>query len=144
MISDPHAFYLTMKLSRFVSVALLFLALLGLSAATPVENKPFGKLADGRRVTLYTLTGSHGLVVEIMDYGATIVRVLTPDRTGKVGDVTLGFSNFKEYAEKSPFFGSVVGRFANRIANARFTLDGKSYLLAANNSPGGLPCSLHG
>lgn len=133
-----------MKFNRFFPVVVLFLALARLSAATPAEKKSFGKLADGRPVTLYTLTGPRGLVVEIMDYGASIVSILTPDRTGKVGDVALGFSNPSDYAEKSPFFGSVVGRVANRIANARFTLDGKIYVLAANNAPGGVPCSLHG
>lgn len=132
-----------MKFSRFIPIV-LFLVLARLGAAAPVEQKPFGKLPDGRSVTLYTLTGPRGLVVDVMDYGASIVRILTPDRTGKVGDVTLGFSKFGDYAEKSPFFGAIVGRVANRIAGARFTLDGKNYLLAANNSPGGMPCSLHG
>ena len=133
-----------MKLSRFLSFALLLLACARIASAAPLDKKPFGQLADGRAVTLYTLTGPRGLVVEIMDYGASIVSIRTPDRTGKVADVSLGFSNFKDYAEKSPFFGSVVGRVANRIANARFALDGKTYVLAANNSPGDLPCSLHG
>ena len=120
------------------------MALAQLFAATPVEKKSFGNLTDGRPVTLYTLSGPRGLVVEVTDYGATIVSVLTPDRAGKVADVALGFSNFKGYAKNSPFFGSTVGRVANRIANARFTLDDKTYALAVNNSPGGLPCSLHG
>jgi len=133
-----------MKFFRFVPFLVSFLILTRLSAASPVEKKPFGKLSDGRPVMLYTLTGPRGLVVEVMDYGASLVRILTPDRAGKIGDVTLGFSNFKDYAEKSPFFGSVVGRVANRIADARFTLDGKAYKLAANNSPGDMPCSLHG
>lgn len=134
-----------MKLSKFVTVVVLFLVLARLdAAAAPVEKKLFGEIADGRPVTLYTLTGAGGFVVEIMDYGASIVSIRTPDRTGRVDDVTLGFSSFGDYAGKSPYFGSVVGRVANRIANARFTLDGKTYALAANNSPGGLPCSLHG
>lgn len=133
-----------MKLFRFVSVVMLFLALARLDAATPVAKKPFGKLADGRPVTLYTLTGSRGLVVEVMDYGASIVSILAPDRTGKIGDVALGFSTLKGYLEKPAFFGAVVGRVANRTADARFTLNGKTYALAANNSPGGMPCSLHG
>ena len=133
-----------MKFHPFISVVVLLLSLVGLHAAPAVEKKPFGKLADGRPVMLYTLTGPKGLVVEIMDYGASIVRILTPDRTGKVGDVALGFSDFGDYEKKSPFFGSVVGRVANRIANARFALDSKTYTLAANNSPGGVPCALHG
>jgi len=133
-----------MKFHRYFTLVVLSLALARLSAADAVEKKPFGKLADGREVTLFSLNGQHGLRVEVMDYGASIVRLLTPDRTGKVADVTLGFSNFADYAKKSPFFGSVVGRVANRIAGARFTLEGKTYTLAANNSPGGIPCSLHG
>lgn len=144
-ISNERSFhFITMKLYRFVSVIVFFLALARLSAATPVEKKPFGKLADGRPVTLYTLTGPRGLVVEIMDYGASIVSILTPDRAGKIGDVVLGFPNSSKYVEKRAFFGAIVGRVANRIADARFTLDGKTYVLAANNSPGGLPCYLHG
>jgi aldose 1-epimerase len=129
---------------RYVRAVMLFLALARLWAAPPVEQQSFGKLADGRPVMLYTLRGPRGLVVELTNFGASVVKILTSDRTGKVGDVVLGFSNFDDYAKKSPFFGSVVGRVANRIANARFALDGKTYLLAANNSPGGLDCSLHG
>jgi len=106
--------------------------------------KPFGNLPDGRQVTLYTLTGPRGLVVEIMDYGATVVTITTPDRAGKRADVALGFSNPSDYVAKSPYFGAIVGRVANRIAHARFTLDGKTYTLAANDTPGGVPCSLHG
>lgn len=133
-----------MKFYRFVPVVVLFLSLVRLFSAEPVEKKPFGKLADGREVMLYTLTGPRGLVVAIMDYGAAIVSIRTPDRTGKIADVALGFSTLKGYIEKPAFFGTVVGRVANRIADARFTLDGKTYVLAANNSPGGMRCSLHG
>ena len=144
MIANSLPFYMLMKLSRFFPVVVLFLSLARLSAATPVEKKPFGKLADGRPVTLYTLTGPRGLVVEIMDYGASIVSLRTPDRTGKIADVVLGFSKIGDYTAKPAFLGAVVGRVANRIADARFTLDGKKYVLAANNSPGGVPCALHG
>lgn len=133
-----------MKFYKSILVLALISALARLGAAAPVERKSFGNLPDGRPVTLFTLTGPRGLVVEVMDYGATIVRILTPDRRGEVSDVALGFSNLDDYVKRSPFFGSVVGRVANRIANARFTLDGKTYVLAANNSPGGVPCSLHG
>jgi aldose 1-epimerase len=132
------------KTPRFVVVVFFFLALGGLRAGTPIEKKPLGKLPDGRPVTLYTLTGPHGLVAQIMDYGATVVSIRTADRGGKIADVVLGFSNLDDYVRKSPYFGAVVGRVGNRIAHARFTLDGKTYTLAANNSPGDLPCSLHG
>lgn len=133
-----------MKFHRLLLVPALLLAAARLSAAAPIEQRPFGELADGRIVTLYTLTGPQGLVVGVMDYGATIVSIRTPDRTGKVGDVALGFSDVQGYVRSAAFFGSVVGRVANRIAGARFTLDGQTYALAANNSPGGVPCSLHG
>lgn len=132
-----------MKLPSFLFLALL-LAGLPAAAATPVETKPFGRLPDGRAVTLYSLTGPAGLQVDLMDYGATVVAIRTPDRTGRPGDVVLGFSNVDGYVKSAAYFGSVVGRVGNRIARARFTLDGHTYTLAANNAPGGQPCSLHG
>lgn len=124
--------------------ALVFAFAAGSAAASPVAQKPFGKLPDGRTVTLFTLTGPQGLVVEITNYGATLVAIRTPDRAGRMGDVVPGFTMFAEYLNNAPYFGSTIGRYGNRIAGARFTLDGKTYALAANNSPGGLPCSLHG
>ena len=133
-----------MRALKLVAWIIGLFALVRLEAAPVIEQKPFGKLPDGRAVTCYTLTGPQGLIVEIMDYGAAIVRIRTPDRAGKSADVALGFSDFGDYVKASAFFGAVVGRVANRIADARFTLDGKRYQLAANNSPGGIPCALHG
>jgi aldose 1-epimerase len=133
-----------MNLRHFVFGLGALLNAAGLCSAGEIAQKPFGQLPDGRVVTLYTLTGSHGFAVEVMNYGSTIVSIRTPDRSGKLADVALGFSNLRDYLEKSPFFGAVVGRFANRIAHAKFTLGGKEYALAANNTPGGMPCSLHG
>lgn len=133
-----------MKLPRILFLLVAFLTLARLLDAAPVEKKPFGQLPDGRVVTLYTLTAPDGLAVDLMDYGATVVGLRTPDRTGKVGDVVLGFANVDGYVRSAAYFGSVVGRVGNRIAHARFSLDGKTYELAANNSPGGVPCSLHG
>lgn len=133
-----------MKRHRFVFILVSVLAFTRLVADAPVAQKPFGKLSDGRPVTLYTLTGPRGLVVGVMDYGATVVSILTPDRAGKVADVVLGCSDVSGYIENRTYFGSIVGRVANRIAHARFTLEGKTYTLAANNSPGDVPCSLHG
>ena len=105
---------------------------------------PFGKLPDGRAVTLFTLTGPKGLVVEVLDYGATIVAVRTPDRSGRLGDVAPGFTKLEDYLTKSPYFGCTIGRVGNRIAHGKFILNGKTYQLATNNVPGGVPCSLHG
>lgn len=104
----------------------------------------FGKLPDGREAQLYTLTNSRGARVDITDYGATIVRLFVPDRTGQLDDVVLGYNRVEDYVKASPFFGAVVGRVGNRIAHGRFTLDGQTYTLATNNTPGGIPCHLHG
>ncbi|HTJ78431.1 MAG TPA: aldose epimerase family protein [Rariglobus sp.] len=114
------------------------------AGSQPVETTPFGKNADGQPVTLYTLKNTDGIEVGIMDYGATIVNLITPDRDGKRADVSLGFDSVEPYLTKSPYFGAIVGRFANRIKQGRFTLDGKTYQLAINNPPNTLHGGLKG
>jgi len=109
-----------------------------------VVVKPFGKTRDGKLVHLYTLTGAGGVVMEVIDYGGKVVRLYTPDRTGAKADITLGFNDVAGYEEQEKYFGSLIGRYGNRIADGTFTLDGKRYTLPLNNEPGGLPCSLHG
>ena len=101
-------------------------------------------MPDGRPVHLYTLENKKGLRVTITNYGGTVVSLQVPDRKGQFGDVALGFDSLEEYRKDSPFFGCLVGRVGNRIANGKFSLDGKDYTLATNNSPGGIPCHLHG
>jgi aldose 1-epimerase len=137
-----------MKLDKLIPLlvsVLLFAATAALGATRQaVESQPFGKLPDGSAVTLYTLRGPGGLVATVMDYGATVVGIQVPDRAGRPADVVLGFGSIEGYLKSRAFFGSVVGRVGNRTANARFELDGKNYVLAANNAPGGMPCSLHG
>jgi aldose 1-epimerase len=105
---------------------------------------PFGKLSDGREAWLYTLTNAHGVRADITDYGAIIVRLLVPDHDGRLDDVVLGYNRVEDYVRATPYFGAVVGRYGNRIAHGRFTLDGRTHTLATNNSPGGIPCHLHG
>ncbi|HEV2672492.1 MAG TPA: aldose epimerase family protein [Gemmatimonadales bacterium] len=105
-----------------------------------VSRAPFGHLPDGRAVELFTLTNAHGIEVRAMTYGAIITSIRTPDRTGAQADIVLGFDSLGGYLGGSPYFGAVVGRYANRIAGGRFTLDGVSYQLARNNGPN----SLHG
>jgi aldose 1-epimerase len=105
-----------------------------------VTRAPFGHLPDGRSVELFTLTNSHGIEARAMTYGAIITAIRTPDRQGRRDDIVLGFDSLAGYLAGSPFFGAVVGRYANRIANGRFTLDGVTYQLARNNGPN----SLHG
>ncbi|MBC8136269.1 MAG: galactose mutarotase [Fibrella sp.] len=100
-----------------------------------VASSEFGKTADGTSVAVYTLTNKQGVTARIMTYGATLISLHVPDRSGNKADVVLGFDSLGEYVEKSPYFGTIAGRYANRIANGKFTLDGKSYTLATNNGP---------
>ena len=103
--------------------------------AMTVARKAFGEMPDGEKVSLFVLTNANGLQVSLLDYGATVKEILTPDRNGKFANVSLGFSKLSDYREKSPYFGCIAGRYANRIAGGKFSLDGKEYQLATNNGP---------
>jgi aldose 1-epimerase len=105
-----------------------------------LTRAPFGQLPDGRGVELFTLKSGHGIEVSVMTYGAIITSIRTPDKSGHVADVALGFDSLSGYLAGSPYFGAIVGRYANRIAGGRFKLDGVEYHLARNNGPN----SLHG
>ncbi|HEX2972876.1 MAG TPA: aldose epimerase family protein [Tepidisphaeraceae bacterium] len=100
-----------------------------------ITKTEFGTLPNGTTVDLYTLTNAHGMVAKVMNYGATLVELHVPDKNGKVADVVLGFDDLKSYVERNPLFGSTVGRVANRIANAKFTLNGVEYPLSKNAGP---------
>src|SRR6059058_2629005 len=104
------------------------------SKAKPIEKASYGTV-DGKPVDLYTLTNAKGAVAKITNYGAIVTELHMPDKNGKMGDVVLGFDKVDDYVAKSPYFGSIVGRVANRIANGKFTLDGKAYQLNTNNAP---------
>lgn len=106
--------------------------------------QPFGTLPDRREARLFTLTHASGFSAAITDFAGAVVRLLVPDRAGRLADVTLGFDSVAPYVKDSPFFGALVGRVGNRIAGGQFTLDGRTYTLATNNAPGGIPCHLHG
>lgn len=128
-------------------IAALLVATTACAWAAPkdsVTSQPFGKTATGEKVELYTLENKNGMKVAIMTYGATVVDLLVPDRNGKLADVALGFDTFTPYLTKSPYFGAIVGRYGNRIANGRFTLDGKTYQLAKNDGPNHLHGGLKG
>jgi len=99
-----------------------------------IQRSSFGKLQDGTPVTLYTMKNKHGMEVGILDYGAIIRSIVVPDRDGKMADVELGFEDIAGYEGKNPCFGSFVGRVANRIGGAKFTIDGKTYELDKNNN----------
>jgi len=107
---------------------------------TSVQSTPFGKMADGTAVDLFTLTNRGGLVAKVTNYGTIITEVHVPDRSGRMQDVVLGFDNLAQYLKGHPHFGCTTGRVANRIAQGRFTLEGRTYTLARNNGPN----SLHG
>ena len=95
---------------------------------------------DNKEVFLYTLTNNNGIIVKISNYGGIITSIRVPDRKGKSGDIVLGYDSLNGYLAQSPYFGAMVGRYANRIAKGTFILDGKQYKLAVNNGNN----SLHG
>ena len=103
-------------------------------------SAPFGELADGTPVEIYTLRNNRGLEARVISYGAIIVSLRTPDSDGQYADIVLGFDNLEGYVQHSPYFGAVVGRYANRIARGRFTLDGRAHELPINDPPN----TLHG
>jgi aldose 1-epimerase len=105
-----------------------------------VEKAGFGKTDTGEPVDLYVLTNDKGMKAKVVTYGAILTELHVPDKNGKLDDVVLGFDDLKGYLGSHPYFGAIIGRYANRIAKAKFTLDGKEYHLAANNGPN----SLHG
>jgi aldose 1-epimerase len=98
-----------------------------------VKTSVFGKTKDGREAHLYTLSNKSGMQVVISDFGGTVVSIKVPDRNGKIGDVVLGYDTLAGYQEGTASFGATVGRYANRIGGAKFSLDGKEYRLEKNN-----------
>lgn len=119
------------------------LALLaGLAASLPAQpgqgpsfaEEPFGKTADGTPVTAYTLLNKNGARAKVLTYGGIVSELHVPDKSGKLGDVVLGHDALKGYLDGHPYFGCITGRVANRLAGAKFTLDGKEYKLAANDN----------
>jgi aldose 1-epimerase len=114
------------------------------AAAAKLDKRSFGKTRTGATVDLYTLTNANGMEVSIMNYGATIVSLKAPDRSGKMADVVLGFDSMDGYLTDEPYFGAVVGRYGNRIAKGKFKLNGKEYSLATNNGPNALHGGIKG
>ena len=127
---------------KFLLIALICALPLAALAADSIHKEPWGK-ADGKDVFLFTLRNKNGMEVAITNYGARVVSLKVPDRNGKIADVVLGFDSLQGYLgdnTTNPYFGAIVGRYANRIAKGRFTLDGHTYQLAINDPPN----SLHG
>jgi len=125
-----------MKLNRSLSYLLFCLVLLlGLSnaSAQKISKEGFGKTADGQSVDLYTLTNRNGMQAKITNYGGIVTTLTAPDRNKKYADVVLGFNDLDNYLKGGPYFGALIGRYGNRIAKGRFTLNGVEYKLAVNN-----------
>ena len=125
-----------------VAIAALAASLMAPSAAHAGDAKPatFGTLPDGRAVPAVTLTNSHGVAATVIAYGASLQSLVMPGRDGTRADVVLGYASIADYLAKPQYFGATVGRYANRLAAGRFTLDGKTYQAPVNNGPN----SLHG
>ncbi len=130
-----------------VPIALLVVMMTGCSARTEtssiantVMKTNWGATPDGKTVELYTLRNSKGAEARIMNYGGVLVSLKVPDRTSAFGDVVAGLDSFQDYLKPPPYFGAIIGRYGNRIGNARFSLDGVEYKLAKNDGQN----SLHG
>lgn len=130
---------MTNCLMALMALGPMALGMGGAQAAT-ATRAPFGQLADGTKVEAVTLTNGHGISARIMTLGATLQSLVVPDKTGNKADITLGYDNAQDYLSHPDYFGASVGRYANRIAKGKFTLDGKTYTLATNDGPN----SLHG
>jgi aldose 1-epimerase len=109
-----------------------------------IQKTPFGQTKDGLAVDLYTITNPSGASVAISTYGGTVQALNVKDRTGKLGDVVLGFDTLDGYLGEHPYFGALIGRYGNRIAKGKFTLNGKTYTLAINNGPNALHGGIKG
>jgi aldose 1-epimerase len=99
-----------------------------------ITKKSFGTTPEGKEVTEFTLTNKRGVSLSVINYGGIITRLLVPNRKGVLEDIVLGYDSLSGYVKDSPYFGAIVGRYGNRIANGKFTLDGKEYTLAQNNN----------
>jgi aldose 1-epimerase len=123
-------------------------ALLGCATAHKpagqLSSQSFGQTKDGTPVDLFTLRNAQGVEARICNYGGIVVSLKVPDRHGRLGDVVLGYDKLDDYIKNNPFFGAMVGRYGNRIAKGKFTLDGKEYTLAVNNGPNALHGGLKG
>ena len=113
-------------------------------AKVSLSEKPFGNTKKGESVTYFELSNTNGMTVGIIDYGATVTKILVPDKNGNIGDVVLGHDNMHSYEEKNDYFGCIAGRYANRIGNGTFTIDGKEYQVPKNNSGNALHGGIEG
>lgn len=138
-----------MKHISFI-ILIIFLGIANLSGCKKKEinmeitKEIFGVTPEGQEVTLYTLKNNKGMIVKIIDYGGIVTELWVPDKNGVAEDVVLGFDNLKDYLSDHPYFGCIVGRYANRIAAGKFKIDGNEYTLAQNNGPNHLHGGIKG
>src|SRR5215510_6316524 len=109
-----------------------------------ISSTPFGVTPAGEEVQIFSLANNYGVEVKIINYGGIIVAINVPDRNGKIDDVVLGHDSLEGYLSRSRYFGALCGRYANRIAQGRFHLNGVEYKLATNNGPNHLHGGLRG
>lgn len=133
----------------FKTIAIMAVLLIGFNACSSekqknIQKEIFGSLSTGEEVELYTLTSSTGITVKIMTYGGAIVSIETPDREGNFDDITLGFHNLTDYETYHTYFGALIGRYGNRIANGRFSLNGEEFQLETNDGPNHLHGGIKG
>jgi aldose 1-epimerase len=122
------------RVSKFYFAALFLLVIAAFAPAQTVSKQSFGKTDTGENVDLYTLRNVNGVEAKITNYGGILVSLKVPDRNGKFDDVVLGFNDFDSYLKKNgPYLGALIGRYGNRIAKGRFTLNGVEYRVAVNN-----------
>jgi aldose 1-epimerase len=114
------------------------------SSMKVVTRESFGETPEGERADLYTLRNGNGVEARICNYGGRLVSLKVPDRSGQLGDIVLGYDNLQDYLKTNPYFGALIGRYGNRIAKGKFTLDGVQYNLATNNGPNALHGGIKG
>lgn len=136
-------------MKKVVSSLVILVVMLGLSVAIAgeVEKIPWGTTTEGAPIDLYTLSNDNGVMVQLTNYGATVVALYVPDKEGNLDDVVLGFDSISDYEKPdpyNPYFGATIGRYGNRIAGGQFTLEGKTYTLVQNNGPNHLHGGLKG
>ena len=133
------------KLTSAISLTALIVGALAFggaaqAASLSVTESPFGTMPDGQAVQKYTLENNSGMRVSVITYGGAVQSIMVPDKNGHFADVALGFDDLKDYLKTDTYFGALIGRYGNRIAKGKFTLEGKTYDVPINNGPN----SLHG
>ncbi len=133
--------YQSLSFALMLGALLTFVSVPSSSQQKPkVTKSAYGTTQDGQAVDMYTITNSHGVEIKAITFGGIITSLQVPDKNGKMADVVLGFDKLGPYEENKPYFGAIIGRYGNRIANGEFKLDGKTYNLPKNDGPN----TLHG